>query len=162
MFKSQAGKVGLAVTALVLAAGIWVLTGGGARDVPTDFFYDLSEQKLYQAPRDGYLPLEGIGGEPGDGVKALVVYCPACGPENRRIAYLKSRTPQYKQTREQARQAGERLEGVTRQWISENTLIRLVDGDEWHKATSPEAIKIVTAWKRFCGQHKQWEKPWIP
>ncbi len=163
MSKSTLGKVGLAVAALVIAGGIWLLTGGGAgSDAPGTYFYDLSEKEFYPAPRGAFAPLEGIGGESGDGVEAIVVYCPECGLEKKRIAYLKTHTPAYKRKYEAARAAGTKIEGLTRQYDLENTLVKRVDGEEWHNGTSPEAVKIAREAKRRCEQHGVWMKPCFP
>jgi hypothetical protein len=162
MKSSDASKIGLVVVIVVIAGAVWALTGGGRSEEPMVYFYDLSEKTLFEAPRDSFAPIEGIGGEPGDGVEAVVVRCPECGGDQKRIAYLKTHTPEYKQKRNEARQADEPIPGLTRQWIAENTLVRLVDEDEWHVATSPDGGKIVTGWKRRCAEHGKWEKPCWP
>jgi hypothetical protein len=160
MRRSDATKVGIAVVALAAAGGIWAWQGGS--DEPGTYFYDLSEKKLYRVPRNTFAPHEGIGGKSGDGVAAIVVYCPECGREKQRIAYLKTHTSEYKRKREEAQAAGTKIEGLTRQYDAENTLVKLVDEKEWHKATSPEAIKMARDAKRRCQEHGVWEKPCFP
>jgi len=163
MTKADAGKLGLAVAILGVAAAVWLLTGGGKdKSKRTVYFYDLSEKKLYEAPGDAFAPIEGIGGESGDGVEAIVVYCPECGLEKKRIAYLRTHTPEYKQKKEEARAAGGTIAGLTRWWDAENTLVSLVDPIEWHKATSEEAARIGEGWRRRCPEHGEWEKPCRP
>ena len=39
----------------------------------TTWFYDQSENRLYEVPRDTIPPHKGIGGPSGDGVRAVVV-----------------------------------------------------------------------------------------
>jgi hypothetical protein len=160
--KSEARKIALVVAIFAIAGGVWLLTGGSRSDEPMAYFYDLSEQKLFEAPQEAFAPIEGIGGESGDGVEAVVVHCPLCAPDQRRISYLKTHTPEYKRAREAARQAGEGIPGITRQWIADNTLVRLVDEQEWHVASSPEGIKVVSSWKRRCAEHGKWEKLCTP
>jgi len=162
MKSSDTHKIGAVVVILLIAGAVWALTGGSGSDVPKVYFYDLSEQKLFEASRDAFAPIDGIGGEPGDGVLAVVVRCPDCSDDQKRIAYLKTHTPEYKQKREDSRQTGEPIPGLTRQWILENTLVRRVDEEEWHIATSPEAGKISSSWKRRCAEHGKWEKLCTP
>jgi hypothetical protein len=162
MKRSELRKIALVVVVFAIAGGVWALTAGSRSDEPMKYFYDLSEKKLFTAPRDAFAPIKGVGGEPDDGVEAVVVRCPLCDPEQQRVAYLTTHTPEYKQKREAARQADERIPGLTREWIADNTLVRLVDGDEWYVATSPEGVKIVSGWKRRCAEHGKWEKPCMP
>jgi hypothetical protein len=163
MTRADAGKLGLAVAILVIAGGIWLLTAGGKdKSERTAFFYDLSEKKLYDAPGDAFAPIEGIGGESGDGVEAIVVYCPKCGLDNKRIAYLKTHSLEYKRKKEEAAAASGTIEGLTRSWVAENTLVSLVDPVEWHKATSEEGARIARDGRRRCPQHGEWERSYRP
>jgi hypothetical protein len=163
MSKGDARKLGLGIAILVTAGGVWLLTAGGKdKSVRTAYFYDLSEKKLYEAPGDAFAPIKGIGGESGDGVEAVVVYCPKCGLEKKRIAYLKTHTPEYKRKKEEARAAGRTIEGLTRSWVAENTLISLVDPIEWHKATSEEGARIARDGRQRCPEHGEWERPYRP
>lgn len=162
MSRSEASKIGVAVAALVIAAGIWLLIGGGGDEERTVYFYDVSEKTLYEAPHNAFAPLEGIGGEAGDGVEAIVVCCPECGAERQRIAYLKTHTAEFKRKRDEASRSGTRIEGLTRQWIAENTLVRFITGEEWHVAASPDGVNVVSSWKQRCAEHGRWEKPCMP
>ncbi len=110
MDKSNTIKLGVAAIGVVAALCIWMAGGGGEQELPGKFFYDLSEAERYEAPRDAFAPLEGIGGESGDGVEAITVRCPQCGVGKERIAYLRSHTPDYKQKREAAKSAGIQIE----------------------------------------------------
>ena len=155
-------KFGVAVAALAGATCIWLMGRTSTDDRLGKFFYDLSEQKLYAEPRGSFAPLEGIGGESGDGVEAIIVGCPQCGEDKHRIAYLKSHTPEYKQKREEAKSAGRQIEGLTRPWIAQQTLVRRLDGSEWHTADSDEAAEILRGWRRRCDEHEDWERSQRP
>ena len=151
-------KFGAAVVMLAGAACIWLMGRTSTDDRLGKYFYDLSEQKLYGEPRDAFAPRKGIGGESGDGVEAIVVRCPQCSEDKQRIAYLKSHTPEYKRKREESRKSGRQIEGLTRPWIAEQTLIRRLDGSQWHTADSAEAAEILTSWRRHCAEHEDWER----
>ena len=155
-------KLGVAVAVMAAAVCIWLTGRTSTDDLLGMYFYDLSEQKLYAEPRHSFAPLKGIGGESGDGVEAIVVRCPQCKEDKQRIAYLKSHTPEYKQKREAAKSAGVQIEGLTRPWIAEQTLVRRLDESEWHKADSAEAAEILTSWRRQCAEHQDWERSQRP
>lgn len=90
----------LRLTAAVsLAAVAVVFVGrriGGLRESgeegATVWFYDQSERRLYEVPRDTIPPHRGIGGPEGDGVRAVVVAFRGeeADPARRRIAYLET------------------------------------------------------------------------
>jgi hypothetical protein len=154
-----------AIIGIALAVVAFMFFGGGSGStVPQAYFYDLSEEKLYSVPRDTFPPHRGIGGESGDGVEAIVFSCPqqlCTDPDEPRIAYLKSHTPEYKQKREEAEAKGEDIPGLTRDYISDNTLIRLPEGEQWHKASSSEGGDIVSGWKVRCS-HGKWVEAVFP
>lgn len=153
MERSDLFKLGGAVGVVVLAGGVWVLRRPSG---PTANFYDLSEQKLFAAPRDAFAPITGIGGESNDGVEAVVIHCPECNdmPE---IAYLRTHTPEYKAKEEASRNSGRGIEELTRDWIEEHTLVRRVNGEAWHSTASPEGRAIVQGWKTRC-TNGHWKK----
>ena len=154
----------LSVAAAVMAGAVCIFLMGrtSTDDRLGKYFYDLSEQKLYSEPRGSFAPLDGVGGESGDAVEAIVVRCPQCKKDKQRIAYLKSHTPEYKQKREAAKSANRQIEGLTRPWIAEQTLVRRLDEPEWHSADSAEAAEILRSWRRRCGEHDDWERSQRP
>jgi hypothetical protein len=161
MERTQAFKLGAVVVILGAAIAIWLAT----RTTPVGqriYFYDLSEKKLFTAPRDAFAPIDGVGGEAGDGVEAVVVCCPECGRDHMRIAYLQSHTSEFKSKDEEARRAGQAIPDLTRQWVWANTLVKLVDASDWHPSTSKEGAQIVAGLKRKCQTHGTWEKPIYP
>lgn len=152
MSRASLFKIGAAVVILGAAAVIAFGWGRG-RPVPgkTKYLYDLSEKKLYVAPLSAFAPERGIGGEEGDGVEAVVLYCPQCGRDKPFIAYLESHSPEYKAKRTAA--AGRGIDGLEHAYILKNTLIREVDGTRWHVADTPEAVAIARRGRGPCPTH---------
>ncbi|MCG3128449.1 MAG: hypothetical protein CHACPFDD_03338 [Phycisphaerae bacterium] len=162
MSRSDTLKLLLACGALLVSAAFVFWSRRGAAP-PGAFFYDLSEKRLYAAPRDAFAPVEGVGGETGDGVEAIVVRCEQCPAELRRVAYLQTHSTEFKQRHDAAKAAGGApIAELTRAYIAANTLVRTVDGSEWFATSTPEGSRIVRDWKRRCPQHGAWEKPLRP
>lgn len=155
-------KLGIAVVCLAAAAGVWWYSRGADPSKPGRFFYDLSEKKLYAVSRDAFAPEAGLAGESGDGVEAVIVYCPQCGADARRIAYLRTHTPEFKQRDAEARKTGRPIDDLTREYIEANTLVRDVDGATWFKTSSKEGSKVVRGWRRNCPTHGEPEVPLRP
>jgi len=155
-------QIGIIILAVAGAAAFFVFGRGDSEAAKYQYFYDLSEKRLYRAPRAGFAPEAGVGGAPGDGVEAVVVGCPDCGTKSLRIAYLKTHTPEYKQKHDAAVRTGVPIEGLTRPWIADHTLVRLVDGDKWYPASSEGGTHIVSEWRRRCPTHGTTEKPVQP
>jgi hypothetical protein len=142
-----------AMTLLIVAGWLvfraWHGTGEQGERV---YFYDVSEQKLFPAPRAAVPPIRGINNADEDGVRAIVV-SPTGDPRDRkqrRIAYLEKYSPQLKQMFEAVRRAeaaGESTAGVLgRGAVPANTLVRRVNEQAWHLMTSAEGEKIVNEW----------------
>lgn len=162
MNRTDALKVLLA-SAAIAASITLLLWSRRADDPPGAMFYDLSEKRLYSASRDAFAPIEGVGGEAGDGVEAIVVRCEQCPPEQHRVAYLQTHSADFKQRHDAAKAAGGApIAELTREYIAANTLVRSVDGAEWFATSTPEGSRIVRDWKRRCPQHGRWEKPVRP
>ncbi len=110
------------------------------------FFYDLSEKKLFAAPRDALPPMRGINDAEEDAVRAVVV---SMGDNSKnktgqRIAYLEKYAPEFKLQIEKARVGqGDPLPRSAR---SNYRFVRRVDDVEWHVVSSPEGEKILTEW----------------
>lgn len=160
MKRSQAVMLGIAIVVLGAAFALWPRASAapGARI----YFYDLSEKRLYPVSRDLFAPQAGIGGESGDGVEAIVVGCAQCGSSGDRIALLRTHTPEFKQKDEEGRRTGQGIPGITREYTSANTLVRLTDGSEWFKTSTKDGSKIVAGTKRRCATHGQWEEIRMP
>ncbi len=150
----------------IVGAAVAVLGAAwGLRSGPKgqgEFFYDLSEKRLFAAPRAAFAPIAGVGGPAGDGVEAVCVHCPVCGVKSKRIAYLRTHTPGYKQRQDAADQTGAPIPDLTREYIEQNTLVRRLDSEDWHAASTPEGAKIVTGWRGQCAEHGEYERPLRP
>jgi hypothetical protein len=124
------------------------------------WFYDQSERKLYAASAEIIPPDKGIGGKKDDGVRATVVVfrAAAAAPDSRRIAYLQTYTPQLKTLLERARAtraAGQPFPGQLpsrdSDYFQTNTLVRAPGDPTWHPSSSPEAQRLMSAWRSWLG-----------
>ena len=121
------------------------------------YFYDLSERKLYAAPRYTIPPDTGIGGESGGGVRAVVIAW-RNDAEKRRIAYLETYTPELAKVLrdvQAARASGRKYEGKApagdSPFVLKNTLVRREGESEWHDMTTAEGRTIVSEWQSESG-----------
>ena len=129
--------------------------GTGAPD-DSAYFYDLSEATLYVASGTGRAPIKGIGGEPDDGVSAMVFSCcENCASGEKQIAYLQKYTPELKAlweawdlASEEERHQASKLDD--RNFVTSNTLVRRIDGDQWYPRNSPEGQAILGVLTRAC------------
>jgi hypothetical protein len=116
------------------------------------YFYDLSEQKLFPAPRASIPPIRGINNEDADGVRAIVVSDSGDTKDRKRqrIAYLEKYTPELKAQFEAARSrsvdATSNALTIPREVVPANTLVRRLTDKEWYPMNSTEGEKIVTEW----------------
>lgn len=135
----------IAVGVLVVFAALAVFRTVTKDISPRGWYYDLSEGRLYAASLLGIPPLEGIGGERGDGVKAIVIAPEGeCGDADaRRIAYLQTFTDEYKRLKTEARETGVANETADRAFQATSTLVKRVDDAEWVVANSPEGEAII-------------------
>jgi hypothetical protein len=139
------------IVALVLLAGagaiFWSTRDVGSGVAEKDFFYDLSERKLFVASRDHLPPIRGLNDDVADAVRAVVV-SDTGKPRDKgshRIAYLEMYSPEWKQQVERARQTGE-PPALGRSEAAWHRLVRRVDEETWHRMASAEGERIVTEW----------------
>jgi len=146
------GLLAVAVTAAILRIPQLRATGEEGARV---WYYDQSEGRLYAVARDTVPPHPGIGGRENDGVRAMVVAPRGrCGdPAHQRIAYLETRTPEYRRLSEGIRAAraagrayGEPIPDAESGFEEKNTLVRRMDDPAWHDMTTAEARRIVHQW----------------
>ena len=116
------------------------------------YFYDLSERKLFVAPRTSVPPIRGINdGEP-DGVRAVVISTSG-DPQDKqshKIAYLEKYSPDLKQQFERMRDGQDgatATRSLGRAQAQAHIFVRRVNEPVWHPANSPEAEKIMTEWQ---------------
>ncbi len=110
------------------------------------FFYDLSEKKLFAAPREALPPIRGLNDAEEDAVRAVVIST-TDNPQakaSRKIAYLEKYAPEFKQQLEQVRTGS--AEPLPRGARNEFRFVRRVNEGEWHPVSSPEGEKILTEW----------------
>lgn len=142
--------------AIKLIAALLLLAGAGfgfyrhfSRDSGVseqEFFYDLSEKKLFPAPRESLPPIRGLNDAEADAVRAVVI-APASDPDNaasRLIAYLEKYAPELKQSLEDVR-AG-KAEPLPAKVRNGYRFVRRGDGETWHAVNTPEGAKILNDW----------------
>jgi len=145
--------VQIAVAAVLLAGATyltWRHFAASAGPSEQAFFYDLSEKKLFPAPRGLVPPIAGMNDAVEDGVRA-VVFSPTGRPEDKRtwqIAYLETYAPELKRELEAARSSGEapRLSRTAAQGLRR---VRLESDPEWVALDSPEGERIVSRWTQL-------------
>ncbi len=117
------------------------------------YFYDLSERKLFVAPRTRVPPIRGINNDEADGMRAVVISATGSPRDEagRRIAYLEKYAPELKQQLE-SRQTGAAAPADTAGQISRIAaqsmiFVRRLNEETWHAVNSTEAEKIMTEWQ---------------
>jgi hypothetical protein len=111
-----------------------------------NFFYDLSEKKLFAASRDSLPPIRGLNNDEEDAVRAIVV-CASGDPDNpanRTIAYLEKYAPELKRNIEEARQG--KTEPMKTKLRNSFRLVSRSEENKWHPADSPQGQNIMTNW----------------
>jgi hypothetical protein len=116
------------------------------------YFYDLTQQKLFGAPRASVPPIAGLNGQADGAVRAIVVTATGNPREKKQltIAYLEKYTPEMKALFESLRQAeaaGKSTAGMIPHGIvPRSTLVRRLTDTKWHPMTSAEGERIVSGW----------------
>jgi hypothetical protein len=158
-----------AAVALTLVAVAFVSKRvGGCRKTgeegATTWFYDQSEKRLYEVPRDTLPPRKGIGGPSGDGMRAVVVAFRAeqGDPRKRRIAYLETYTPELKDLLDkvQAARASKqvfkgRIPARDSEYFQTNSMVKGPEETEWHASSSPEGRRVMAEWRSWRGPDGQ-------
>ncbi len=154
----------LLAAALVLGVTRWKSAFASGEAGVRAFFYDQSEKRLYAAPRDTLPPDAGIGGEGGDGARAIVVapIGATADESKRRIAYLETYTPALREKLaavQAAKKAGDGagVKGPSGDdpFVLKNTLVQREGENAWYDMTTPQARKIIiewTSWKDDAGK----------
>jgi len=149
--------------ATMLALAIALLAGAAFRfsmflsqRSPSDenaYFYDLSERKLFVAPRTLVPPIRGINNDEPDGMRAIVISTSG-DPKDKagqRIAYLEKYAPELKQQFE-AMQSGQESRVPSGSRISRGAaqsfiFVRRLNEETWYPVNSVEGEKIMTEWQ---------------
>ena len=145
------------VLAVVLLTGAGVRFGRFFRERSSSdglaYFYDLSERKLFVAPRTLVPPIRGINDDEPDGMRAVVVSTSA-DPRNKagqKVAYLEKYSPELKHQLE-SMQAGQESPSSSAGRISRGaaqsfTYVRRLNEETWYPVNSSEAERIMAEWQ---------------
>ena len=142
----------IATIVLLVAAVALIVTNLLTRTGDADgkvYFYDLSQQKLFAAPRSSVPPIRGIDNDEQDGVRAIVISENAnpADRKHRRIAYLEKYTPQLKAQFEAIQKNGAgATTSLRREDVPASTLVRRLTDRDWYPMNSAEGEKIVAEW----------------
>jgi len=144
----QGMKLVFALGLLALAAVFLVrFAREQGRGADLAYFYDLSERRLFTAPRTAIPPIRGLNDAVEDAVRAVVISTNG-NPRDRRgrtIAYLEKYSPELKRQMEAARQSGE-SPPMGRGLAAAHRLVRRLNDQQWYSLASPEGEAIVNEW----------------
>jgi len=132
MNKSNAAKVVLAVILLSGAAVLlaqFLKRDNGVSE--STFFYDLSQKKLFAAPRETIPPMRGLDNAEEDAVRAVVVAVNGNPKDktNRKIAYLEKYAPELKEHLAKVRDG--KAEPLPRGSRDSYRFVKRLDDVEW-------------------------------
>lgn len=144
----------------LLAMGAVLLWRFIREQVPTEeqaYYYDLSEQKLFAAPRRLVPPIRGLNDSTEDAFRA-VVFSTTGKPRDkasRQIAYLEKFSPELKQQIEALQKAEAEdpaallppKDKADRVAARAHRFVRRVTDSEWYPLDSPQAEKILSEWQ---------------
>jgi hypothetical protein len=141
-------KLGLAVVMLG-AAGFFLVRFFRQDDGVSEktYFYDVSEKKLFTAPRTSVPPIKGISDAVEDGVRAVVISTTGnCRDKSSlKVAYLETFSPELKQQMETAqRTGGSPL--MSRAMALGHRLVKRPTDANWFPMDSPDAERILNEW----------------
>ena len=115
---------------------------------PLAYFYDLSERKLFTAPRDAVPPIAGTDGKTADGVRAVVFSPSGDCAKDREIAYLEKYSPELKAQFEAAKaRPGDEFARLSRGAAQSHTFVARAAGTNWFPMDSEEAGRIIGEWR---------------
>lgn len=138
------------VVALLAGAGYLVIRQfGGAAPGEKAFFYDVSAQRIFAAPRNALPPIRGVDGPDEDAFRAMVISTNG-KPSDRRswhVAYLEKYSPELK-TKMAAAHASDTGLAMGRMEAQGHRFVRRLTDTEWHAMTTDEADAIVSGWAR--------------
>src|SRR5262245_60748258 len=148
----KAGNLTKSIAAVIMlgAAGLffWRFVRSEESGVSDQaFFYDLSEKKLFTAPRTSVPPIRGLNDNEEDGVRAIVVSTTG-NPRDKtswKIAYLERYSPELKRQMEAAQTTASSPQ-MSRIQAQGHRFVRRLADNEWFPMSSAEAEQIVSEW----------------
>lgn len=148
MSTSNSIKLALAVLMLI-ASGFFVLRSMLQNDGVSEkaFFYDLSERKLFAAPRTAVPPIRGLNDNQEDAVRAVVISTNGNASDKKSwaIAYLEMCSPELKKQFETAQAEGSTPQ-MGRSAAQSHRLVRRLRDTQWVSLASTEGERIVSEW----------------
>ena len=111
------------------------------------FFYDLSEQRLFTAPRTAVPPIKGIKGAQEAAVRAVVISTTG-DPKDKsswKVAYLEKYSPELKKQMETA-QANGNSPQMGRTEAQAHRFVKRMADSQWFPMDSPQGEAIVNDW----------------
>jgi hypothetical protein len=142
-FKLAAALAALGVAGFFLVG--FFRGGDGVSDAV--FFYDLSEKKLFPAPRTAVPPIQGVNNAEKDGVRAVVISTTGDPKDKKswKIAYLEKYSDELKAQMETSQR-----EGTTRQMGRAEALghrfVARAEQLRWLPMKSAEAEQVLNEW----------------
>jgi hypothetical protein len=144
----------------LLAVGLALVWRFIRDQIPTEemaYYYDLSEQKLFTAPRHMVPPIRGLNNATEDAFRAMV-FSSNGKPKDKashRIAYLEKFSPELKQQIEALQRAEEEdpkaplppKDKADRVAARAHRFVRRLTDLEWYPLDSPQAEKILIEWQ---------------
>ncbi len=139
----------------------WLEDRGGAVGVAGGvkgrvvWFYDLGTDQLFSADADAVPPIQApsgieVDGRPG-GVRAKVFACGGCAdPADRFIGWLEQFTPEAQRAMIQNQTNPIETHRATPIAYMDQLLVRAVQGDRWHRASSEEAAGLLGSPRQRC------------
>lgn len=154
------GWVKLLLAVVLLAVGLALVWRFIREQIPIEemaYYYDVSEQKLFAAPRRLVPPIRGLNDGAEDAFRAMV-FSTTGKPKDkasRRIAYLEKFSPELKQQIEVIQKAEEEnpaaplppKDKADRVAARAHRFVRRLTDSEWYPLDSPQAEKILIEWQ---------------
>lgn len=121
---------------------------GGSEQDDLAYFYDLSEKKLFTAPRTSVPPIRGLNNAELDAMRAVVI-ATSSNKKDRKVAYLEKYAPELKQQIESMqRNPGILPPGSINRSVGQALIfVSRLPGSDWFPVNSLEGQKIMTEWQ---------------
>jgi hypothetical protein len=152
-------KVIAALLAIGLAGSfLYQFYGKRHTGEPLSYFYDLSQEALFVAPKSSVPPMRGIDNDKEDAVRAVVIAKDGnCdNPKSREIAYLEMYSPELKAQFESFRQKDvshhSSRQTLSRSQAKAHHFVQKPGDSRWYPIESRRGIEITEGWRRSAPQ----------